>query len=166
MNIIRREANPIATSTPPTGWDPWRAMRELMRWDPFQEMSSIAPVRGQAMAFVPDVDVEETKSAYVFKADVPGIAEKDIEVSLTGNRLTISGKREEEHREENANWFACERSSGSFARSFTLPSGTKLETAKAEMKNGVLTVTVPKAPEAQARRIAVAGSTEKAKSSS
>jgi HSP20 family protein len=128
-------------------------MREMMRWDPFREMGPMfTPDKGN---FMPDVDVKETEKAYVFKADVPGMKEKDIEVSFTGNRMTMTGKREEEHREEKGTYFTCERSYGSFTRTFTLPPGTDIEHANAEMKDGVLTITVPKAPEVQPKKIPV-----------
>jgi HSP20 family protein len=88
---------------------------------------------------------------------LPGIKEKDIEISLTGNRLTLRGTREEEKREEKDTWFAVERSYGSFTRSFTLPAGADAEHANADLKDGVLTVSVPKRPEVQAKRIPVGG---------
>jgi HSP20 family protein len=93
----------------------------------------------------------------VFKADLPGMKEKDVEVSFTGNRLTLSGKREEEKREEKDNYFACERSSGSFSRSFTLPMGTDSHKATADLKEGVLTITVPKKAEVKPQKIPVNG---------
>jgi HSP20 family protein len=78
-------------------------------------------------------------------------------VSLTGNRLTLTGKREEEKREEKDNYFSCERSYGSFSRTFTLPAGTDPDKASAELKDGVLTVTLPKKPEVQPKNIPVNG---------
>jgi HSP20 family protein len=157
MNIIRRSAP--APLTPATEWDPFRAMREMMRWDPFQEMSPI--LAQEKVLFMPDVDVKETPNAYVFKADLPGMKEKDVEVSFTGNRVTMSGKREEERREEKATYFASERLYGAFTRTFTLPAGADTDHASAELKDGVLTISVPKAPSAQPRKIPVSGTAEK-----
>jgi HSP20 family protein len=130
-------------------------LRELMRWDPFREMAPVFPQGSRDLMFMPDVDIKETPEAYVFKADLPGIAEKDLEISLTGNRLALSGRREEERREEKDTYFACERSCGSFSRAFTLPAGTAPEGAKAELKEGVLTITIPKKPEVQPKKIPV-----------
>jgi HSP20 family protein len=161
MNIVRRESQTPAAAPAYTEWNPLRMVRDLMRWDPFQEMAPMFPNQGQAGFFMPDVDIKETSDAYVFKADLPGIKEKDVEVSFTGNRMTLSGKREEERREERTNYYAFERSYGSFNRSFTLPGGTNAELAKADLKDGVLTVTVPKKPEAQARKIPVGSPPEK-----
>lgn len=84
-----------------------------------------------------------------------GVRDEDLEISLTGNRLTVSGKREEEHRQEDERYYAYERSYGSFSRSFTLPEGGDVEHAQADMSNGVLTVTIPKKPEVQPKTIEV-----------
>ena len=152
MNIIRRESPTPSLAT----WDPFRSMRDILRWDPFREMMPMAFER-EAQVFVPDVDILETPDAYVFRADLPGIKEKDIEISLTGSRLTITGKREEERRDEGDTYFTCERSYGAFTRSFTLPVGADAEHVDAEMRDGVLTLNVQKKPEMQPKRIEVHG---------
>jgi HSP20 family protein len=109
--------------------------------------------------------VKETKDAFIFKADLPGVDEKDLEVTLTGDRMVVSGKRESEKREESDRFYAYERSFGSFSRAFTLPEGVDGEHVQAELKNGVLTLTLAKRPEVQPRRIQVgSGSTEKKES--
>lgn len=134
-------------------WDPLRMMREMMRWDPFQAISP--STMRERMAFVPAFDVAETDNAYVFTADMPGMKEQDIDISVTGNRITVSGKREEEKRDEGRNWYACERSYGQFSRAFTLPEGCKIEDVQANLDNGVLTLNVPKKTEVQSRRVQV-----------
>jgi len=161
MNIVRHQTSNGPNLAPPAEWDPFKMMRDMMRWDPFQEIGPALPSQGMKGMFLPDVDIKETPNAYVFKADLPGFKDKDVEVSLTGNRLTMSGKREEEKREEKATYFACERSYGSFSRSFTLPAGTDAERASADLKEGVLTVSVPKKVEVQPRKIPVLGSEQK-----
>src|SRR6478735_6938674 len=112
-NLIRRGTEPERRelATPQTTWEPLRLMRELMSWDPFAEM--LPSLSAEPMVFTPRFEVKETRDAYVFKADLPGIDEKDLEISLTGNRLTVSGKREAEEREENERFYAYERSYGS-----------------------------------------------------
>jgi HSP20 family protein len=159
-NIVRRqEQQPMERAE----WEPFRALRELLRWDPFGEMMPMA--RGEE-GFVPRFDVKETPDSFVFKADLPGVKESDLDISLTGNRLTISGKRESTREEgyENSRYYAYERSYGTFSRSFTLPMGHDAEGVKAELKNGELTVMVPKKPEAQPKRITVgSGGGEKQK---
>ncbi len=135
-------------------------MRELMGWEPLREM---IPGFGGA-GFAPAFDVKETKDAYVFKADLPGLKEDDVELSLTGNRLTVSGQREEERREENDRFYTFERSHGTFSRSFTLPPGIDPDHVRAELKNGVLGVVIPKKPEIQPKKIELkAGEGQKAK---
>jgi HSP20 family protein len=103
------------------------------------------------------VEVKETKDSYIFKADLPGIKEDGLDISLTGNRLTISGQRREEKKDEGDRHYVYERSFGSFSRSFTLPEGIDADHVQAELKDGVLNVVVPKKPEVQPKRILVKG---------
>ncbi len=156
-NLIRR--NEGGTPSTSRGWDPFEMMRDLVRWDPFAELGTAA---SRQLPFAPSFDVKETKDAYVFKADLPGIKEEDLEISLTGNRLTVSGKREEERHEDDDRFFAYERSYGSFSRSFTLPEGVDPDHAQADLSSGVLTVSVPKRPEVKPRKIEVTKHSAKA----
>lgn len=134
--------------------EPFRAMRDLLRWDPFVEM--LPSINGAENAlFYPDFDVKETKDGFVFTADMPGVKESDLEVRLTQNRLTITGKRESEKVEKTDQFYAAERSYGSFTRAFTLPDGIASDKIQAELKSGVLTLSVPKKPEAQPKKIEV-----------
>jgi HSP20 family protein len=146
-SLIRRK-DPGAME-PLRRFDPFEVMRELMQWEPFGELR---PMAGGA-AFVPTFDVKETKEAYLFTADLPGVKESDLEISLTGNRLTISGKREEEKKDEDERWFTYERSYGTFSRSFTLPEGVDPDHVAAELKDGVLRLTLPKRPELKPKKI-------------
>jgi HSP20 family protein len=136
-------------------WDPFIAMRDLLRWDPFRE---IAPAWSsfEGVSFAPAFEVKETKEGFVFTADLPGVAEKDLQVQLTENRLSISGKRESEKTEQGDTYYTSERSYGSFTRSFTLPEGVDRDKLRAELKNGVLNVVAPKRPETQPKKISVA----------
>lgn len=140
-------------------FEPFRALRDLMAWDPFREMQMLVPAN--AGAFYPSFDVKETKEGYVFKADVPGVKESDVEVTLTGQRLTISGKRQSEHEEKSDTYYTYERSYGDFSRSFTLPDGIDAKTMTADLKDGVLTVAVGKTAEASTRKIPVQSSAKK-----
>ena len=132
---------------------------EQLSWihgDPFRQMSPFWPGEEQPVRFTPDFEVRETKEGFEFKADLPGVKEKDLEITMTGNRLTISGKREADMEEKADTYYACERSYGSFTRSFTLPEGTDGENhSRAELKEGVLTLLLPKKLEQQPRRIEV-----------
>jgi HSP20 family protein len=114
-------------------------------------------------AFSPGFEVKETKDAFVFKADLPGVDEKDLDIALTGNRLVVSGRREAEERKEDENYFMYERSYGTFSRAFTLPEGIDAEHIDADLRNGVLAIVIPKKPEAQPKRISLKGMVEKVK---
>lgn len=151
MNIVRQEAPSTPTTT--TSWDPFQRMREIMKWDPFAP--SFWGREGKSLAFFPDVDIKETPEAYVFTADLPGMKDKDVEVAMTGNRLTIKGKREEEKKEEKDTYYSCERSYGSFVRTFTLPDGVDMDKATANLKDGVLNVMVPRKPQSMPKKIKV-----------
>ena len=135
-------------------WDPFAIARDMLRFDPFREMIPTLPAI-EPMGFNAAFEVRETRDAYLFKADVPGILEKDVEVTLTGNRLTINGKREAEKEDKSDTVYAYERSYGAFTRSFTLPDGIDGAHVRAELKEGVLTVAVPKTPEAKPQKIAL-----------
>jgi HSP20 family protein len=157
-------ANDVAIQRPAAGaalpslaqanaWDPFRTMRELFRWDPFTGSSAWA--LPAAASFAPDFDVKETKESFVFTADLPGVEDKDLQVQLSDNRLSVSGKRESEKVEQHETYYTSERSHGSFTRTFMLPEGVDADKAHAQLKNGVLSIAVPKRPEAQPRKINV-----------
>ena len=152
-SLIRRYQGQETAPTTGAAWDPFRVMRDMLRWDPFRELEAAG---GDYGLFAPSFDVKETKEGYVFRADLPGVREDDLEISLTGNRLAISGHREQEKREQGETYYASERSYGAFSRAFTLPEGTDAESVKAELKDGVLQVIVPKKPEVQPRKITIA----------
>jgi HSP20 family protein len=138
-------------------WNPLRVMRNLLRWDPFRELAPILPrfPEFERMAWNPSFDVIENEDSYRFKADVPGVKKEDIEISTTGNRLQISGKRDAEQEERSETVYTCERQDGSFVRSFTLPEGADLEHAKSELHDGVLTLVIPKLPGAHVKKIPI-----------
>lgn len=154
---INKESGGTAQPLAPREWDPFRAMRELMRWDPF---STMRPALQAETADVLNVafEVKETKDAFVFRADVPGMEIKDIDIKLQNNRLSISGKREQEKSDKSDTYYMYERSYGSFTRSFTLPEGVDGEKIDAELAHGVLTVTLPKKLEVKPKQVPVKGS--------
>jgi len=130
-------------------------MRDLLRWDPFQELRALAPSRGGQVGFVPDFDVRETNDGYTFTADLPGIKESDVEVNITQGSLTVSGKREEEDVREGERYYCCERSYGEFRRSFALPEGADPDSATADFKDGVLRIGMRKRADVQPRRVQI-----------
>jgi len=139
--------------------DPFRVMREFLSLDPFSEMQSMMGGMGamNQIAFAPDIEVKETKDGYMICADVPGLKEEDVTIDVAGNRLSISGKREEEQRDEGDRYWAYERSFGSFSRSFTLPEGVNPEQIDARLDKGVLSVHIPKVKAEEPKRIQVKG---------
>jgi HSP20 family protein len=158
LNLIRR---PDPTY-PLFEWEPLKMMRDYFNWDPFAEIVPTTHPR-ELRAFVPTFEVKETHDAYLFFADLPGVKEEDLEITVTGTRLTIAGKREGEVHSENDRFYNYERSYGTFTRAFTLPEGINTEEVFAELKNGVLFVKIAKVPEAKARKISLKTFGEKIK---
>jgi HSP20 family protein len=113
------------------------------------------PGRAFGAGFEPGFDVRELADAYVIEADLPGVKEADLEVTLTGNRLQVQGKRDVEDEQTQGTFYCAERFHGSFTRVFTLPEGIDADHASSDFKNGVLKIRIPKRPEAQPRRIAL-----------
>lgn len=153
MSLIRRMTpeHPMPPAPPET--DP---LRWLLRWDPFREMTPSWFAQPSAEAtFSPAFEVKENKDSFLFKADLPGVKEPDIEVNLTGGRLTISGKREAEREDKGETFYTYERSYGNFVRSFTLPDEIDADHVQAELKDGVLMVVVPKQAVVQPKKIAI-----------
>ncbi|KAL8051185.1 hypothetical protein ABFX02_06G129300 [Erythranthe guttata] len=114
-------------------------------WDPFRELAFSSS--GETSQFAATcIDWKETPEAHIFKADVPGLKKEEVKVEVEeGNVLQISGECSRDKEEKNDTWHRLERSSGKFLRRFRLPENAKLDQIKANLENGVLTVTVPKA---------------------
>jgi len=142
------------------GNDPFRMVRESMRrmQDLFRDPSfEIDPIgfmeMGRLQAYAPDFEVRERQDGLVFTADVPGVKEEDLEITVVGNRLRISGKREFEQESRADTWYAAERSYGNFTRTFILPEGCDTDKVYANLANGVLTIELGKRSESQPRRV-------------
>ena len=144
----------------------------LIRWTPIRTRSltdmhtemdqllsgflgSRACAPGAETAFAPAVDVEETPAAYVLRADLPGMTQKDVKVSLAGDTLTLRGERKRETEKREGALHRTERVYGTFERTFTLASPVQADQVKATYRDGVLEVLVPKAEEARVREIEV-----------
>ena len=133
--------------------------REVNRlFDDFFRTPALAGgTEGMFAAATPRVDVSESERDYEITAELPGMDEKDIELTLANNVLTIRGEKKTEREEKDKNYYLSERSFGSFRRSIPLPAEVDDDKVEARFKNGVLTVRLPKSAEAQAktRRIEV-----------
>jgi HSP20 family protein len=106
-------------------------------------------------AWAPAVDIYETENELVVKADLPEVSEKDLDVRVENNTLTVRGERKFEKKVEEENYLRVERTYGAFSRSFSLPNTVNNEAIQADYKNGVLTVTLPKRAESKPKQIKV-----------
>jgi HSP20 family protein len=122
--------------------------RFLADWEPGW-LEALPGFRG---AFAPRVDVSEDEKALRVHAELPGLEEKDIEVTLSNDVLTIQGEKKEEHEEKGRHFVRKETSVGSFRRDIPLPVEVQADKVEAEFKKGVLTITLPKTEAAQTRR--------------
>ncbi len=111
--------------------------------------------RDPAFGFTPLVDIEETPEEFVIKADLPGMSQKDVRVSLMGDTLSLRGERHQENTRQDGGYVRVERSHGQFERVFTLGSPVRADQVKATYRDGVLEIRVPKAEEAKTREIPV-----------
>ena len=108
-----------------------------------------------ARPWSPSVDIYETENELVLKADLPDVKLEDIEVRVENETLTLKGERKFEKDDSVRGYHRIERSYGSFTRSFTVPATVDAEKVKAEFKNGVLTVTLPKKEAAKPRQVKI-----------
>ena len=132
--------------------EPFRLMRDFLRWDPYRD-TQMESERGAY--FLPSFDVKEIAESYLFTADMPGIRDEDLDIDLTGNRLTVKGRRDGQIKGECETYHLTERAFGTFTRSFTLPEEVDAGEVKAELKQGVLTLTIPKRPESKPQKIRI-----------
>ncbi len=103
----------------------------------------------------PSVDIAEREDGYVVKVELPGVNKEDVRITLEENLLTIRGEKKQEKESKDQNYHRMERSYGSFQRSFTLPTSVKADKIDANYRDGILTVTLPKAEEARRKQIEV-----------
>jgi HSP20 family protein len=146
-----------------TAPDVWRSFRSELdrlfdrfdagfRLPSFRHIFDLEPFWGRETVFgvnVPAVDVSEDDKAYKITAELPGLAEKDVELSVSGDVLVIKGEKERNKEEKDKNYYMSERSYGSFQRSFRLPDGVDQDKIVANFAQGVLTITLPKIADAQ-----------------
>lgn len=122
-------------------------------FDNFFRGFDVAPrgfASGGVGSFTPSIDVKESEKEFMIKAELPGVEEKDIDVTVTSDSVTIRGEKKEEKEEKNKNYYYMERSYGSFSR--VIPLDTEIESGKAEasFKNGILDIKIPKNQSAKA----------------
>jgi len=152
MSLLARTSNGngngSSAATRYVARDPFQVARDLLAWDPFFGGRQVS-------AFVPAFEVKETNEAFILKADVPGVAESDLDIAVHNNVLTVSGTRRAEERKEGDSFALYERQYGSFSRSFSLPDTADGERVEAKLEAGVLALTIWKKAEAKPRKIAL-----------
>jgi HSP20 family protein len=121
----------------------------MLGWDAFYT------ARPASSAFTPSFEVKETADSFVVKADLPGVAESDLDINVHNSVLTITGAHQAEERKEGESFQLYERQFGSFSRSFSLPDMADGERIEAKLDAGVLTLTIAKKAEAKPRKIAL-----------
>ena len=144
-------------------------MRTLTRWEPFAGATTLQDQvnrlfhdvferqggESSLTAWAPAVDIYESEHELVVKADLPDIDPKDLDIRVENNILTIRGERKFEKKVDEKNYLRVERAYGSFARSFSLANTVNTEAIKADYKDGVLTLSIPKREEAKPKQIKV-----------
>jgi HSP20 family protein len=150
------------------GWGitPWRPMRELEEMERrFENIfgRSFLPSMWRRfptaeMGWAPAIEVYEKEDKFVVKAELPGMKKEDIDISVTGDTLSIKGERKAESEFKEEDYYFCERSYGSFSRSIALPSSIDTEKIEASYEDGVLEVSLPKVPEVKAKKVDISTS--------
>ena len=150
----------------------WRPTRGITPWSPFREVEeverrfdemfgrSMLPsiwrrLPTEQMAWAPNINVFEKGDEFVVKAEIPGMKEDDIHVSVEGDMLTIRGEKKTESEVKEEDYYRCERSYGSFFRSVALPSTVDASKVEADYEDGVLEVTLSKKAEVTPKKVAV-----------
>ena len=144
----------------------------LVRWDPFRELEDVSDRLNRMFArpathtsngketmivadWTPSVDISETEGEYQIKAEIPDVKKEDVKITLEDGVLTIQGQRKQEKEDKGTKYHRIERSYGSFARTFSLPDVIEVEKVKAEFKDGVLHLHLPKSEKAKPKTIEV-----------
>jgi HSP20 family protein len=140
-------------------WRPFREVSRLRRemdrlWEDYFGSGRRA-LRPLPAEFAPAVDIKETADQIVVKAEVPGMDAKDINISVTGDVLTIKGEKKSEREEKEENYHLVERSYGSFSRSLAMPAAVNMDKIEAKYDKGVLTITCPKKEEVKPKAIEI-----------
>ncbi|MBX3028278.1 Hsp20/alpha crystallin family protein [bacterium] len=145
---------PVPRSAALRARDPFAALRREMN-ELFEGFFPSSGDNGGVGEFMPRIDVKETDGEVRVSAELPGIDEKEVEISVDGDLLTIKGEKKEEKEEKGEEYYRLERSYGSFRRSVTLPCPVDVDKATASAAKGVFTVVLPKSAAAKKKTIAV-----------
>jgi HSP20 family protein len=142
-------------------------MASLMKWEPFEGLTTLrremdrlfenfsGPQRFWERSSEPAVEVSDTKDAVLVKAQVPGMSKDNIQVNITDDMLTLKGEFKEEEKKEEKNYYRQEFRYGAFTRTIALPSAVQADKATAQLKDGILEISIPKSEQAKAKQIPV-----------
>jgi HSP20 family protein len=143
-------------------------MSNLTRWEPMREMMTLReamdrlfddaftrPLSLSGVSASPAIDMYQTKDDVVVKATLPGLKAEDVDITVTGETLTLRGEFKQENEQKEASYHIREQRYGSFERSILLPTDVKADKAKADFENGVLTITMPIAEEVKPKSITI-----------
>ena len=158
---VHREPATETLPAPSGGWGPMTSLREEIDrlfddfgsgfWRrPLTRRAGLPEAQSLAWRLSPVIEVVESNGEYRIAAELPGLSPADVDIQLNDSMLTIRGEKSEEKREEKADYLLSERRYGAFHRSVPLPAGADAEHIKAELANGVLTITIPKTEAARA----------------
>jgi len=149
MELMKRNNNNYA--------DPWNSLMRLQNQINALFDGDLFPASDGLFdrTFSPAIDVVENPEEYVVTCELPGLTEKDIEVQVANNVLTIKGEKKEEKADDDKKWYRKESWYGSFQRTIPMPSGINSEKITAELENGILRLTLPKLEEAKQKQISV-----------
>lgn len=159
-SIDVKKTTPARRETAPDAWRSFRSELDRLferfdtgfRLPSFRRLFDLEPFWARETSLginIPAVDMSEDDKSYKITAELPGLDEKNIDVSVSGDVLVIKGEKQQEKEEKDKNYYMSERSYGSFQRSFRLPEGVDQEKIAAGFAKGVLTITLPKTAEAQ-----------------
>ena len=140
----------------PSHWGPWAGLLSELRREVDPAWRTRRAGFQDARGVYPPVNLQETDEGYVLTAEIPGVAPEDVDVSIEGSTITLSGERKIEYAVgDGTAVHRRERQPGSFRRAFELPTEIDLDAAKATHKNGVLTLQLPKSPASKPRQITI-----------
>jgi HSP20 family protein len=138
----------------------WRPMRDLVDIQDeinrmFEDIARPSDGEARPARMLPPADVIENKDTFIVRTELPGLRKEDVKVTLQNNVLTVSGEKMKEQEEKNQTYYRVERSYGAFSRTFELPMPVDANNIKADFKDGILTIELPKVEEAKPKEILI-----------
>jgi HSP20 family protein len=142
----------------------------LVKWDPIKELEAVSNRLNHLFGrsriepnqetflladWTPNVDISETDDSYLIKGEIPGVKKEDVKITIENNMITLRGERQQEKEEKGEKYHRVERSYGNFMRSFMIPDDADESGVKAEFKDGMINITLPKSAKAKGTEVVV-----------